>query len=527
MGIGAPPLLRTNVPVFSRLYDPKDRVPNVPVRDSAVEIEIDTGPVIGVLTTPDGTVGSFLGERPVPQWLEKSAKDPRQLLWDKLNPRDKLRLLQHGAKLKKTSFNEDRSIKGIRVKPVVTLRFGKETDFLGKTYPAGSHDVDVSNVFGKVEYRGPKEVLTVGGLELHFREGDATAGTVSRDAWTFLDGLGAPRTHQHVHVVAPMPFGALQRDPVMHPLRMTDFVRRANAVAEMIGILWHGQSITEIKEKESEKSNIIYFKFLKADDLGSIFSYLRDIAHGLRTQISRNIAWVSFRGLNKYDDPELWGMENRWLNADAPSEIAREFLDTVQTAMLNDEYGIPDERPKQWSEWLVKKNIKYYRDGFAKAWFHKDDWESVLQQAPDHIRKFWERTDGPFTRLWARLQGKPTFHEKLALFRETDASLDLLFHDWSFDPLLFDDPKKLARIADEQLRALNRILAGEDLRPAVQDFLKDSELFTLFAASLGGKKHRARGLKPNRHRREFKKNLLPAERTRVIENRQTPVDKRS
>lgn len=490
MGIGCPPRLDPRVPVFSRLYQDKDRVPKVPVRDSAVEIEIDTAPVLSTLTTPDGTVGGFLGERPVPKWLEKSAKDPRQISWDSLNPGEKLRLLQYGARLKETGFFDDRSVEGIRVKPVVTLRFQQQTDFLGKTYPPGSHDVDVSNVLGKVEYRGPKEVLTVGGLELHFREGRASAGTVSRDAWTFLDGLGAPRTHQHVHVVAPMPFDALKRDPCGQSLRMTDFVRRANAVAEMIGILWHGQSITEVRE-----GTTCYFKPLGAEDLGIIFSYLWDVSHGKRYEPDRTIDWVSFRGLGKYDDPNLWGMENRWLNADAPSEIAREFLDTVQTAMLDDEYGVPDERLKRWEACLGKNGIRYYKDGFAKAWFHKEDWETVLEESPPHIREFLGQKDGLFARLrtrfqdsWARLQGKPTFREKLTFFRETDASLDLLFHDWSFDPLLFDDPKKLMLIATEQLRALRRIRDGEDLRPAVQDFLKDSGLFTLFAASLGGKK---------------------------------------
>jgi hypothetical protein len=461
------------------------------VRDSAVEIEIDTNYVLGTLTTPDGTVGGFLGKRPIPKWLEKSVKDPRQIPWDNLSPAGKLRLLQHGAKLKKTEFSEDRNVEGIRVKPVVTLQFKKETDFLGKTYPPGSHDVDISNVLGKVEYRGPKEVLTVGGLELHFREGRASAGTVSRDAWTFLDGLGAPRTHQHVHVVAPMPFDALKRDPLGQSVRMTDFVRRANAVAEMIGILWHGQSITDI----IEEGGTHYFEFLKAGSLEDIFLYLYEVAKGHLYEPSRILSWVSFRGLKKYDDPNLWGMENRWLNADAPSEITREFLDTVQMAMLDNKYGVPDERLKRWVDWLYKNGIRFYGTGFVKTWFHKMDWATVVKESPDHIREFLGQKDGLFARLrtrcqdsWARLQGKPTFREKLTFFRETDASLDLLFHDWSFDPLLFDDPKKLTLIATEQLRALRRIRNGEDLRPAVQDFLKDSGLFTLFAASLGGKK---------------------------------------
>lgn len=487
MGLGSPPPLNSQIPVFSNLYNPKDRIPNVPVLDSAVEIEIDTNHVIGTLTTPDGTVGGFLGARPMPKWLEKSAANPRKIPWDNLSAAKKLRLLQHGARLKETSFYEDRSIEGICVKSIVTLSFKKETDFLGKTYPPGAHDVNVSNILGKVEYRTPSEVLTVAGLELHFREGgaSASAGTVSQDAWTFLDGLGAPRTHQHVHIVAPMPFAALERDPMGQSLRMTDFIRRANATAEMISILWHGQSITVVSEGDTD-----YFSFLKSDDLKNIFRYLWSVVYGEPDESRPELAWINFRRLKKYDDPNLWGMENRWLNADAPSAIAREFLDTVQMAMLNDKYGVPEERLKRWFEWCVTNaygNI-FFDDALEKAWFHKAKWETVLRQIPAHVRKFWEETGGAWATLRARLQGVPTFHEKLGLFRENDASLDLLFHDWSFDPLLFDNPKKLSLIANEQLRALNRILAGEDMRPAIQDFLKKTGLFTLFASSLGGKK---------------------------------------
>jgi len=508
--LAAPPLLNPKVPVFSRLYRPRDRQPAVPVRDTAVEIEIDTKHVLHILTTPDGTVGGFFGKRPTPKWLEDFAKkmvpahDPRQVSWDALSPAQKMRLLQYGAMLKQTDFHENRSVEGICVRPFVTLRFDKETVFLGHTYAPGTHEVDVSKVLsGKVEYRTPREVNSVRGVELHFREGgtmtsreggtvtsragEISAGTVSRDAWIFLDGLSVPRTHQHVHIVAPMPFAALRKDPIGQALRMTDFMRRANAVAEMIGILWHGQPITDIQEKYGEDAGPVMFQFIKDKHLSDIY-YVILHTDEYRAYAARHATgWVDFCNVNKYDDPNLYGVENRWLRADTPPDIAQEYLDTIQMAMLSNEFGISAERIEEWRLW-VENRVYYLDKGLEKSWFHKSSWQDVLDEAAPVTKSFLAEANSPLKRARSRLQGTPSFLEKLALFRADDASVDLILHDWSFDPLLFDNPKKLTTIASEQIRALKRLEGGEDLRPVTQDFLKVTGLFVLFAASLGGKK---------------------------------------
>jgi hypothetical protein len=217
-----------------------------PQQDSSVELELNmTSRVLNLLTTSNGKVGGLLeGREELPSWFQEWARekhpatqDTRDLDWDLLDNKTKIHLLQDLSQGRHQRFYSDRQIHGIAVKKQVTVSFSRPTVFLGKHYGPGENVVDLSSVMGgKVEYRGPTEVDSVSGVELHFR-GNQSAGQMSNDAWKLLDGLGIKRNHQHVHIVSPLPEEELKNDPEVEPARMADFFRRANLAAEMAHII--------------------------------------------------------------------------------------------------------------------------------------------------------------------------------------------------------------------------------------------------------------------------------------------------
>jgi len=72
----------------------------------------------------------------------------------------------------------------------------------------------------------------------------------------------------------------------------------------------------------------------------------------------------------------------------------------------------------------------------------------------------------------------------------------MLTHDWSHDPLLFNDSKTQIKIRETQKTALKRIDAGEHPSEALIYFLKKSSFFKIIEDSLGISNEKRPGRSP-------------------------------
>ncbi|MDD5656828.1 MAG: hypothetical protein PHF00_06190 [Elusimicrobia bacterium] len=427
--------------------------------ESAVEIEVaTTGSLLRQLTTPGGTVAGLLGELPAPKWLE----GPREQEWDDLDPYVQLRLLRYATAKRRISFSKDRRLHGVAVKKMLDMDFSKPTIFLGKSFAAGRHAVDVSRAMsGPVEHSGPANQAAVMGLELHFRSAQS-AGANSRDAWTLSKSLGLGLDHQHVHVVAPLPLEKLHAEPEFQAALMGDFFRRLNLLAETLGVL-HGDALFT-----RAGLRLVYFAFANSAKLEAVMEYLRGVGLGIKGRWNRQLEAVSFRGTDRYNQPGLYGAEYRLLREHYGEAAMSGILDDMQRGMLLGEYGIAEER---FARWLEGRNSF---QAVAYAYYNQIR-TSIFGTYPalwSHAHPEIKKRAGWLLRLRLRI---------LAL---RHAEVKMLVHDWSSDPLFYADSRKQEKILSEQLRALDRIRKGQPVGAVMKDFVARSGLYRALRISL-------------------------------------------
>lgn len=446
--------------------------------DSSVELEIDAYPqIMDLLTVPDDTVAGLLGDIPAPDDFAGigGGKAPKDVVWHSLPADQKLVLLRHVSRSAEIDFGQSRIVPRISLKMKVDLVFSRETDFLGKMYPPGRHLVNLSGVLqDSVHYLHQGDVKAVTGLELHFRS-NQSAGKVSDDARTFLEGLGVPGVHQHIHIVAPLPVAALEREPDVQSAAMGDFVRRVNLLAEMTTIIDEMAAIANIADKDA-----VYFTHATPEmfyGLTQYFLFVGDQFENRRIGDYYKTGWVGFRGSDKYDKPGLYGLEYRAIGANVNKVKYREILNRVQRSMLRDDYGIPKEKVR---EWLVRQRRRGAPDSpTAVSWaYYNHDWEVLAALAPSPVKKtllgkanFFEFNRRLFPDLRRMIERsasslrrtllkhrlvKETLPERLARQLPEHAELKMLVHNWIADPLFLDDEDAHARIVTEQVRALKR-----------------------------------------------------------------------
>lgn len=461
-------------------------------QDTSIELEfLMSEKVMDLLTTENGKVDGLLGDLEPPDWFvklirEKSKRrDPMKVKWDELDFKTKRELIAYKTKFKSTSFFEDRVMAGIKVKDRITLNFPEKMKFLGKTYKPGVHKVNVSKIFGPVEYCcsdfGMKNLAAV---ELHFRT-NLSSGQVSNDAWKFLDFSGIERSHQHAHTVAKIPKLRLKRKPVTTTAIMGDFFRRVNLAAEMHDIYFNSGKIHSVSSF-GFSARVIFFDFLKRDVLQGVTKYFADISKGKNPKIGDDykMGWVGMRGSDKYDEPGLWGLEYRAISEESDEKNVKVILDGVQAKMINQDFGITEARMEKWLKQVAKNpSLKRVPEKIADLLYQKD-WFDLAELASPKVKDEL-RSNGLLSNLFTRLNLR-----KSSIYNK---QLKMLVHDWSKDPLFFDKPGKIRKIEEAQVAALRRIreevkvhkyndpvLAG-----IMQDFFEDSGLMVDVFKSIG------------------------------------------
>ncbi|MFM8313612.1 MAG: hypothetical protein ACKOA8_04945, partial [Deltaproteobacteria bacterium] len=375
-------------------------------------------------------------------------------------PEQKRHFLKWITLRKTTDFFKDRKMPGIKIRDKAYLTFTKPTEFLGKTYEPGTHEVDISHVFRHVEYGDPSQ--NPNQLELHFRAKNP-AGDVSNSAWTFLSGIQTSRIHQHVHIVSPLNIERLQKEGAVRSAMLADFYRRANLTLEMTLIV--EEKLTGIRGRQS--GNVVFWDSLNPDRLNSVYRHLENTrVMGKQPNFgsTSKMAFVGFRGADTYDADNLIGFEVRGISQYSNEKMVREFLNTLQWSLDQEHHGIPQEKMAQWLE----KQPKGWSFNFGNSYYNQQ-WEAL--KTTEAGKKF-ESID-PFLRN--------RFYDL-----ENNRELKMMLYDWSNDPLLFDKPKLLELIKKEQLKAVDRLALGQESQHTiVSDFLKHSGLYGIFTRSLG------------------------------------------
>lgn len=451
-----------------------------PELDTSVELEMSMSPAVLKILRPteSNSIQDYLKGlgRPAPHfllnWLSAYNDWRHDIGEPKINlsdlffsalPDDLMqKLLDFGSGRDAETFKRDRRIPGIRTNTTVQLRFNAPTKLFGHDYEAGEHTVDLKDTLqSHVEFADPKTASRVSEIELHVRH-HASAGTVFRDSWTLLDGLGIPRVGLHVHIPAILPEQKLYAQTQLQAARMVEFYGRINLIAEMIHIVMHRYPIWNGKHFGPALGKKLAHLTQKLLGHNSYASYNREFYRGTYYKI----AFVGFRGLGTYTHDDLYGFEYRSIiPSDDPNVIAA-VLDAIQWSLHKDNYGILPEQIQNWRK--VQGFTREFSSRVAETYYNHD-WETVFANAPIEI------------------QPRLSFGNRLLLkfISYRNIEIKMLLHNWSNHPLFFEDRQKQGRILIAQRYALEKVLAMQGLQTAVREFLIDSGLYEWIPGSLG------------------------------------------
>ena len=471
------PLTATSGPRIRCIIDAAREISR-PKFDSSVELELDaSAPVIRILTTTDGTLQPLFSDlRKVPvKWrriLEaENPRNPLSMKWDDLPEEAHRDLIE--ASIAGQNYWENRVIEGLTVRTKLKVHFFNDTEFLGQHYKRGYHEIDPSEFLQpKVEMRSEGDSKAFGGVEMHFRV-RRSAGSTSVDAWKFKRLLRLPRGHQHVHMVAKIP-KALSEP--LGPRRIADFYRRVNLLAEFETILGRGAIRENIKRDGG--TTVIYFDHLRRDILSGVETHLEAAKAGNARPVKDDykFAWVGFRWEDTYDKPGLWGFEYRAIGGDEKPERMKAVLDTIQYAMVNEDYGISSSAFTSWHR-------SHSDTPIASLWYDAQRSTGAVGDSP-HTLSVSDSIEQAPTHLRSAIRSLGT-GKLVDLIRENEA-LKMLIFDWSNDPLFYKSPRALEAIEEAQKAALTS-LRGQNItsEDVMIEFVRTSGIQEAVARSLG------------------------------------------
>ncbi len=472
----------------------------VPLRDSAVEIEISGAIADHMFTTADGTLGPViapLGEAAIPPEILKQLKDSfpgepvEKLSWDLLNQKEKESLILFATKARAQNFFEDRNIQGLIYRDQVELSFKERTEFLGRSYPAGRHVFNSQDMFAntKIEFSGPKGMVDRLGVEIHLRRADGADKNLTSSSQLQKSLVGYVSS-VHQHVVAPIPLEALAANPEVMSFKLMDLYRRVSLHAQLLRVT-RGHAIEELKATSGDYS-YSNMPLLEKKDLRMLENYFLTLGRYLQEQkqkiadqkirdegtfkeklklwgrtffkdkdlmvkflenplehkIAEKSGLVGMRAGKVYDgETLLWGMELRDLAPSHNQKHLGDFLRAVQTRMLIGDYGLKDR--------TVETVLK---DKSSINLMDRIYYEPIVSLKNDP-------TGG-------KLEGS------------TNEALGLLLHNWERDPIFIERPEFLLKLAEARKIAIESIKSGEAPEEALKRFSTRSGLHYLIWESL-------------------------------------------
>ena len=449
---------------------------------NAVELEIPTtNKALSLMHTSDGTVGPVLNWSRPPEWLAARAEsegiDPRKYPWSKLSETERLEILQEGAR--SVTFYQSRSLPGIHMVDEIPVTLTKGAPFQNQELPAGTHNVNVKDNWGAVEYIGPEEVENVKGLELHYRD-KQSAGKTSRDAWTLIarSEIAKEKPHQHVHIVRKISDLLPPGSTVLAAAKVADFKRRIEVFLHMQAVLL-GYPVSHI-EKVIDHMSVDFWGPMTETQMKKMTGWLESLVNGessrVQSRAAFKISYVGLRGPKTYKSTEpLLGLEVR---AIYPPERAgfkyerevEEMLNAIETSYSHPEFGLSRDRMKKWRAKNPRADLP---SQMVDIYYNKEDLMAYRGRMSEKTLEFM---DSDVT-LWL----------KVMQLSQKNQAFKMLIHNWSRDPLFFDSPRQIEKIARAQQAALKTLATASTEEPerVLRNFILDSGLFKSYANSIG------------------------------------------
>lgn len=457
----------------------------IPLQDSAVEIEIGATILEPLFTTTDGTIGPVihpLNEKGVPAHLLSQLKDsyPDQNInsipWDVLSPKEKEQLILYATQARKQFFFDDRNVQGLAYREVIQLSFTEPTQFMGRAYTAGRHTVASKDLFTntKIEFSGPKGMSEYLGFEIHLRRADGAGNNLASSSALQKALVGKPAS-VHQHVVAPMPAEKMAQAPALEAFKIVEFYRRVSLHAQFLRVV-RGHEIRELTANAGDIS-YVNMPVLTKNDLEKFFGYYLRTGQWLKSQ--KKTGWIQLikdkskeaaskiglipgdaQGVGKlaeksgligmragsvYDgNGMLWGLEFRDLAPSHDQKHLRSYLDSIQSRMLLEDLGVKDQT--------------------AEAALHYGDqmFDKILYPNLNSVTSKLEK------------MGKRGLAHDIKL--KENVAVGLLFHDWSADPIVLENPQYLGKIQEAQKMGLESLYRGQDHKEVLARFVKRSGL---------------------------------------------------
>ncbi|MGZ6480599.1 MAG: hypothetical protein ACXWQE_14910, partial [Bdellovibrionales bacterium] len=280
--------------------------------------------------------------------------------------------------------------------------------------------------------------------------------------------LGVEFTTIHAHVVAEQQFHA--DDPELHATLIADYYRRANFALELIDILQVKENINPI-----ENGEYTYWSHLDAENLGGVAAYLLDAARGKVRAIADDfkLAYIGFRGSDKYDEPGLFGFEIRYFpppvrKTKRAAELAALYADGIQKGLVTRNYGVSPEQMSAWIQANQKPKQKL-PNLIASTWYDRSE-RDLIKNLPAESRA---------------LVNVGAIEDAVAASGD---QAKILFHRWDLDPLAQGNAAWQALILAQQKIAIDRVLKNPRVTAkAVREFLMDSQIAQRFVESIGAK----------------------------------------
>lgn len=401
-----------------------------------------------------------------------------------------------------------RSISYLRVSRNATLTFTEITTIFGKTYEPGVYtSVDLSEYFlDQVEYLHYDTAKNFSGFELHVRKGigQFTAGQIYLDTQKLLVALGLPKRAMHVHIVGSVLPEGQEWLSTQEAMAQTYFSFRNNLWAEMIDVSQPGgRGILQTKalEVNGEKYDGWYcFGTLLTSDYQNLFAELMYVPDTL-SDSDFKMGWVGARGASVYQ-PEIdnlgakWGMEARFPRPTLNQNLLAQFLDALQKDMVTRNFN-PEHI--DFDHWLkavqsFHQQAKSVNGLYARSedqlsefidQFKGDEHEGTIKRisktkkssvqfmkAIGYISPHHARSTNSFQTAFAiRLfspAAKPLLDQTTLKFADIEDISELftwtmrvsrldtlyLFHNWALDPLFYNKPEKIQKIAKAQAKAI-------------------------------------------------------------------------
>lgn len=459
---------------------------------NAIEIETElTDNVLDLLITTDGTIAPlFHYTHEAPEFIKDLAKEyslsnPFELKWDSLWLDQKRELLEYLTNQRKhISFFDDRTFHGLRIRDKVYLRPTniEEISILGQVFPANSktsHEVDLTAIFGfpgaKVEYMSPQDISDgLKSLELHARS-EMPASEFSIGITEFQLWFELPTTHQHMHMVAPIPIEILQIDPKLYSFYMAYKYEETNLIAEAITIVDSQQSINRV----IDENGIEYFGSAEPQYFPELYRYLKDFAAGYPGQLGDDlkIAYVGARGADKYDGPILsWGLEYRDIYAAGakPESMRGKFLDHLNRWMSNPMANTHFASFKNWFSSLGPVSDEKITNILSGLWYNQRNTSALIAKLPEELQLLASSID--FSKVIVTSKNE----RNLLVTSGLESKMALV--NWANHPLTYN----WSKTQFDQLLAAQRIALVELSDPnktyifsnqVISNFLKDSGLY--------------------------------------------------